>query len=210
MSKPIYDYILKFIIVGDSCVGKSNILSNFTDKHFHTTHEMTIGVEFATKIVSHANINYKINIWDTAGQETFKSITRSYYRGTMGCLMVYDMTNRDSFNAVTTWLQDLKKYCSPQIVITLIGNKSDLDASRQISYEEGKTFADENGLMFLETSAKTGQNIENGFINIIQQISKKIETKNLDVLSFRGNPQALPIKLTLPDQTQSSEWNCAC
>ncbi|VBB18224.1 Rab GTPase 2d [Yasminevirus sp. GU-2018] len=209
MSKPIYDYILKFIIVGNSTVGKSNIMTRFTDKRFRSTHDMTIGVEFATKIVSNNNVNYKIQIWDTAGQETFQAITRSYYRGTIGCLMVYDVTNRASFEAIAGWLKDLRSYCDPQIVITLVGNKIDLETSRQVSYEEGKEFADKNGLNFFETSAKTGQNIESCFLNIVQQISKKIETKEIDILSSKGCTHASTIKLA-PAPASSGSWGCYC
>jgi len=185
MSKPIYDYVLKFIIVGDSTVGKSNIMSSFTDKRFLSDHTMTIGVEFATKVISVENIKYKIQIWDTAGQETFKAITRSYYRGTLGCMLVYDITNKSSFDSLNMWLDELKKHSDPKIVIVLIGNKVDLDKERQVAYEEGKMFADQHNIAFFETSAKTFHNIDSCFVNIIQQINKKIEAKEIDIISCK-------------------------
>lgn len=222
MSKLIYDYVLKFIIVGDSTVGKSNIMSRYTDKRYQSNHDMTIGVEFATKIVSVANTNYKMQIWDTAGQETFKAITRSYYRGTIGCLLVYDITRRESFDSVTMWLSELRKFCDPKIVIALVGNKIDLDvgnkidldvgnkidlkSSRIVSYEEGNTFAEQNNLLFFETSAKTSQNIEKCFTQIVQVIQKKIESKEIELLATGS-----VIKLVTPDPNKQSSWtNCAC
>lgn len=206
MSKPIYDYVLKFIIVGDSTVGKSNIMSRYTDKRFQSNHDMTIGVEFATKIVSVAHTHYKMQIWDTAGQETFKAITRSYYRGTIGCLLVYDITRRESFDSVTMWLSELRKFCDPKIVIALVGNKIDLESSRTVSYEEGNTFAEQNNLLFFETSAKTSQNIQICFTQIVQVIQKKIESKEIELIATGS-----VIKLITPDPNKQSSWiNCAC
>lgn len=205
MSKLIYDYVLKFIIVGDSTVGKSNIMSRYTDKRFQSNHDMTIGVEFATKIVSVTNTHYKMQIWDTAGQETFKAITRSYYRGTIGCLLVYDITRRESFDSVTMWLSELRKFCDPKIVIALVGNKIDLESSRTVSYEEGNIFAEQNNLLFFETSAKTSQNIEICFTQIVQVIQKKIESKEIELLATGS-----VIKLLTTDPNNQSSWNCLC
>jgi Ras-related protein Rab-2A len=227
MSKTIYDYVLKFIIVGDSTVGKSNIMSKYTDKRFLSNHDMTIGVEFATKIVSisntlqnnlldephsdnslrRANTNYKIQIWDTAGQETFKAITRSYYRGTIGCLLVYDITRRESFDSINMWLSELRKFSDPNTVIALVGNKIDLEKSRVISYNEGNTYAEQNNLIFFETSAKTSQNIEACFTHIVQVIQKKIENSEIIVL---GTTNVSTIKLLPKPDDESSYWGCAC
>lgn len=196
MSKPIYDYVLKFIIVGDSSVGKSNIMSSFTDKRFLSDHTMTIGVEFATKVVSVENVKYKIQIWDTAGQETFKAITRSYYRGTIGCLLVYDIANRSTFDSLDMWLEELKNFSHPKTVIVLIGNKIDLEKHRQVKYDEGKTFAERHNLVFFETSAKTFHNVDACFIHIIQQISKKIETKEIDILPCKSQKSTITVSQT--------------
>jgi Ras-related protein Rab-14 len=115
----------------------------------------TIGVEFGTKIIENDKQKIKLQIWDTAGQERFRAVTRSYYRGAAGALMVYDITRRSTFNHLSRWLTDTRSLTNPSTVIFLIGNKADLEASREVTYEEAKQYADENGLMFAETSAMT-------------------------------------------------------
>ena len=114
--------------------------------------------------------------WDTAGQEKFRSITRSYYRGAAGCLLVYDITRRETFEHVTSWLDDCRKYSSKDIVIMLIGNKSDLEDARQVSTDEAQKFADEHGMAFLETSAKTAANVESAFVDSANKIYEKVES----------------------------------
>lgn len=127
------------------------------------------------------NKQIKLQIWDTAGQESFRSITRSYYRGAAGALLVYDITRRDTFNHLTTWLEDAQQHSSTNMVIMLIGNKSDLEARREVKQEEGEAFAREHGLVFLETSAKTAANVEEAFINTAKQIYQKIQDGVFDV-----------------------------
>lgn len=121
---------------------------------------MTIGVEFGSRTVEINEKKIKLQIWDTAGQESFKSITRSYYRGAAGALLVYDITRKETFNHLTSWLEEVRQNGNPDIMFMLIGNKADLDSRRQVSTEEGERFAKENGLIFLETSAKTSFNVE--------------------------------------------------
>ena len=203
MLKPAYDYVLKFIIIGDSSVGKSNIMSRFTNSRYQCLHDMTIGVEFASKIVSESNINYKLQIWDTSGQEAYKSTAKLYYRGAIGCLIVYDVTDRRSFEEVMTWLNDIRNLSDPQIVIALVGNKLDIRDDRKVSSEEGREFADTNGLIFFETSAKTGYNIENCFTEILHIIGKKIESKDINMQLCKS-----ATAVNLNTQTQSS-W-CYC
>jgi len=181
MSEPFYNYTLKFIVIGDSSVGKSNLLLQFTDKRFEHTHDVTIGIEFGSKIISYDNTIYNIQVWDTAGQETYKALTKSYYRGAIGCLLVYDITNRDSFNDVSTWLSDIKESNPDNTNIILIGNKIDLEEYRTVSYEEGKKFADDNKIEFMETSAKTGANVYNSFINMIKHIDTKIKNGDINL-----------------------------
>merc|ERR1719247_2407850 len=122
----------------------------------------------------------KLQIWDTAGQEAFRSITRSYYRGATGALLVYDVSRRDSFNHVSRWLNEAREYANPNMVIMLIGNKCDLER-REVSYEEGANFARENGLIFQETSAKTAQNVEKAFFSTAQKINENIQTGAYDL-----------------------------
>jgi len=166
--------LFKYIIIGDTGVGKSCLLLQFTDKRFRQQHDLTIGVEFGARTIQIDNKNIKLQIWDTAGQESFKSITRSYYRGAAGALLVYDITRRDTFTHLTRWLEEVRQNGNPDTTIMLIGNKSDQDSRRQVTTEEGERFARENGLIFIETSAKTAANVEEAFINTTTVIYNNI------------------------------------
>ena len=135
----------------------------FTDNKFREQHEITIGVEFESKTIEVEGKIIKIQIWDTAGHEAFQSITRSYYKGAVGALLVYDITRKDTFAHLVKWLSEVKENASKDITIILIGNKNDLENERQVPYEEGENFAKENDLLFLETSAKTAKNIVEAF-----------------------------------------------
>jgi len=135
----------------------------------------TIGVEFGSRIVKLGNQNIKFQIWDTAGQESYKSITRSYYRGAAGALLVYDITRRETFDHLLLWLEDARQHSSQNMVVLLCGNKADLEHKRAVSQEEGKRFAEEHGLMFLETSAKTADNVDEAFFRSARIICDNIE-----------------------------------
>ena len=161
-------------------MGKSCILLQFTDNKFRNQHELTIGVEFGVKTVQIDGKLIKIQIWDTAGQEAFQAITRTYYKGAMGALLVYDITRRDSFIHVTKWLEEVRNNSSKNIIIILIGNKKDLEDKRQVTYEEGEAFAKENGLMFLETSAKTAFNVVEAFNLSAQSILNHYKESGAD------------------------------
>nr|GMD34999.1 ras-related protein rabb1c [Ipomoea batatas] len=132
----------------------------FTDKRFQPVHDLTIGVEFGARMITIDNKPIKLQIWDTAGQESFRSITRSYYRGAAGALLVYDITRRETFNHLASWLEDARQHANANMTVMLIGNKCDLAHRRAVSTEEGEQFAKENGLIFMEASAKTAQNVE--------------------------------------------------
>lgn len=127
------------------------------------------------------NKQIKLQIWDTAGQESFRSITRSYYRGAAGALLVYDITRRDTFKHLSRWLEEARQHSQSNMVIMLIGNKNDLEHRRAVSFEEGKAFADANGLIFMETSAKTAFNVEQAFISTAEKIHDNIESGEIDV-----------------------------
>ncbi|KAK4392935.1 Ras-related protein RABB1b [Sesamum angolense] len=131
-----YDYLFKYIIIGDTGVGKSCLLLQFTDKRFQPVHDLTIGVEFGARMVTIDGRPIKLQIWDTAGQESFRSITRSYYRGAAGALLVYDITRRETFNHLASWLEDARQHANPNMTILLVGNKSDLAHRRAVSKEE--------------------------------------------------------------------------
>lgn len=172
-----YEVLLRYIIVGDIAVGKSCLLLQFTNNKFRQTHEITLGVEFAVKTLEINNHSIKIQIWDTAGEEAFQSITRSYYKGAICALLVYDITRKESFEHCKKWLNEVRTYGDKNIFITLIGNKADLEQQRQITYEEGNEFAEENGLMFMEASAKTAHNVNEVFIGSAEEIIKKRESE---------------------------------
>ena len=175
-STGLYDHMFRYIIVGDMAVGKSCLLLQFTDHKFRHQHELTIGVEFGGKTIEVKNKNIKIQIWDTAGQEAFQAITRTYYKGAIGALLVYDITKHDTFDHINKWINEVKSNGSKDIVCMLIGNKKDLEDQRQVRYEEGKEIADKNDMLFLETSAKTSENVQECFYlsaeKILEQISK--------------------------------------
>ena len=161
-------------------VGKSCILLQFTDNKFRNQHELTIGVEFGAKTIQINGQNIKIQIWDTAGQEAFQAITRTYYKGAIGALLVYDITRKETFIHVTKWLEEVRNNSSKTITVILIGNKKDLEDKRQVSYEEGEAFAKENGLMFLETSAKTAYNVVESFNLSAECILNNITKNGVD------------------------------
>jgi Ras-related protein Rab-1A len=164
------DHIFKVLIIGDSSVGKSNILLRFSDNIFHDTFLPTIGVDFKIRNVKMGDQTVKLNIWDTAGQERFKTITSTYYKGAHGIIIVYDITDRESFNNVNTWLSEVRKHAGGQVVKLLVGNKCDLEDERVVSKKEGQDFADSLGVSFLETSAKTRVNIDESFMTLTKQV----------------------------------------
>ena len=176
-----FNYLLKYIIIGNSSVGKSCITMRYIHDSFNEEFKTTIGVEFGSKNVTIKGKIYKIQIWDTAGEETFRSITRAYYKNSVCACIVYDITNRNSFLDVKSWLDDCKKQSPKTVILVLIGNKIDLDEQREVSFEEGNNFAKENNMLFFETSAKNGDNIENIFYNSAEIIDKNIGENYYDL-----------------------------
>jgi Ras-related protein Rab-11A len=155
MSGEEYDYLFKVVLIGDSGVGKSNLLTRFTRDEFKADSKSTIGVEFATQTIQVDKKTIKAQIWDTAGQERYRAITSAYYRGAVGALLVYDTTKRATFDSVRTmWLDELKQNADEHIIIMLVGNKKDLKHLRDVSTEDGRNFAEQNHLSFIETSAQ--------------------------------------------------------
>lgn len=170
-----YNFLFKIILVGDTGVGKTHLLSRYIKGSLPKNKHPTIGVEFATKPVPlKTGGTVKAQIWDTAGQERFKAITSAHYRKSIGALIVYDLTKDQSFNSVKKWLEEVKEHADPDIVIMLVGNKLDLceqrPAERRVSTERAVEFAQENGLLFMETSAFTDINVRDVFELLVQEI----------------------------------------
>jgi len=209
-----YEYIFKYIIIGDMGTGKSCLLHSFTERKFIADSPHTIGVEFGTRIIEVMGRKIKLQIWDTAGQERFRAVTRSYYRGAAGALLVYDITRRSTFNHLTSWLTDARNLTSPNTVIMLIGNKKDLSAQRDVTYEEAKQFASENGLIFVEASAKTGENVEEAFIKTATLIFQSVQDGSVDLCSEGGVTRRSSVGTDqyaeAPGTGESQEGGCPC
>ena len=178
-----YNYLFKYIIIGDASVGKSNLLMKFAHNKFTDEYQTTIGVEFGAKNIHINDQIYRIQIWDTAGQENFRSITRAYFKNCVCAMVVYDITCRKSFENIQNWLQDVHDQSPETVLIALIGNKIDLEDKRIVSTEEGEEYAIQNGLLFMETSAKSGEGVEEIFKKTAQEIEKKINDNYYDLNS---------------------------
>lgn len=177
---PEIDYVFKVVVVGDSAVGKSQIIGRFTKDEFCFDSKSTIGVEFQTRSITINRKRIKAQIWDTAGQERYRAVTSAYYRGALGAMLVYDITKRHTFDHVARWLEELRSHADNSLVIMLLGNKADLAAQREVSKEDAVEFAEDQGLFFSETSALTGENIETAFLMIIEEIHGVICRKQLE------------------------------
>ena len=176
-----FNYLLKYVIVGDAAVGKSNLLLRYTHGEFKEEYQLTIGVEFGSNNIIVDNNIFRIQIWDTAGQENFRSITRSYYKNSACALIVYDITRRQSFENLINWIEDCKNSSPKTVFMVLIGNKCDLEKNREVSEEEGREFAEKYGMLFFETSAKTGKNVEEVFKESVKIIAQKIKENYYDL-----------------------------
>ena len=174
MEKESYDFLFKLILIGDSSVGKSNILLKYLKGEFDQNSRATVGVEFGTKNIKIKNKKIKIQIWDTAGQERYRSITSAYYKGAKGAFIVYDITRKLTFDNIDKWVTDLKTNGDKNISIILIGNKSDLEDKREVEKEEGIKKSEEYKIAFLETSALNGDNIDKAFNELLEQIYQNV------------------------------------
>jgi small GTP-binding protein len=163
-----FNQLMKLIIIGDSGTGKSCLLHRFVEDAFSEEQTQTIGVEFGAKVVQLQGQRVKLQIWDTAGQERYRSVTRGYYRGAVGCLIVYDVTCRSSYDHVSKWLADVRELAGDEVVAMLVGNKADLatDERRAVSNNEAALFAQEQGLFHFETSAATGEFVGDAFMKV--------------------------------------------
>lgn len=206
------NHLIIVVLIGDSGVGKSNILGRFTRNEFNLDSKSTIGVEFATRTVNVDDKTIKAQIWDTAGQERYRAITSAYYRGAVGALLMYDISKGDSYENVSRWLTELREHADPQIVIMLVGNKSDLKHLRAVPTEEAKAFAAENNLLFIETSALDASNVELAFQNILTEIYRMYADQTLQADFNQTRPtQGQTISFTpQPDDDNAKKAGQCC
>ncbi|XP_056141661.1 RAB11a, member RAS oncogene family, like [Lampris incognitus] len=205
-----YDYLFKVVLIGDSGVGKSNLLSRFTRNEFNLESKSTIGVEFATRSIQVGGKTIKAQIWDTAGQERYRAITSAYYRGAVGALLVYDIAKHLTYENAERWLKELQDHADSNIVIMLVGNKSDLRHLRAVPTDEAKAFAEKHGLSFLETSALDSSNVELAFQTILTAIYDIVSQRQMSGRSdsdFSPGSNIVPITV---QPTQSSARQTPC
>ncbi len=207
-----FNYLLKYIIIGDSAVGKSNILLRYIHDRFNEEFHSTIGVEFGAKNIQIDDQIFRIQIWDTAGQEAFRSITRAYYKNSVCACVVYDITNRSTFDNIKSWVEDCKKLSPKTVLMILVGNKIDLENKREVTYDEGNTFAGKNGMLFFECSAKAGKNIDNIFYESTKEIDKRIKEGFYDLTNencvIKQNKTTETITLGNPSNENNNRYCC--
>ena len=208
-----YDMIFKIVLIGDTSVGKTNILSKYLTDEFDAKSKATVGVEFGVKNFKIENNIVKVQIWDTAGEERYRSITNAYYKGAKGSLLVYDITNKKSFENVEKWISDLKANADEDISMILLGNKTDLEDKRVVSTEEGKNKAEFYNLTFMETSALNGNNIQEAFNELIMDVYKR----NHELLENQAKVEIIRDKKTIEldkgednntDEVKEKKWCC--
>lgn len=199
-----YDYLCKVILIGDSGCGKTSVLGRFTDDVFTESFVATIGVDFKIKTLKLEDGKVmKLQVWDTSGQERFRSITQSYYRGAHAAVLVYDLSSRETFNTLPDWIECVKKHCSEKVLIMLLGNKLDLASKRTMSKNDVEEFAREKDIpLFFEVSAKTGRNIDEAFLTLAETYKSAI-TEHLEHQKQKLEIAANGSSLTLPKSTKS-------
>jgi len=193
---PEYDYLFKLLLIGDSGVGKSCLLLRFADDTYTESYISTIGVDFKIRTIELDGKTIKLQIWDTAGQERFRTITSSYYRGAHGIIVVYDVTDLESFNNVKQWLHEIDRYACDNVNKLLVGNKCDLSAKKVVEYAVAKDFAENLGIQFLETSAKNAVNVEQAFLTMAAEIKSRmgpVTNSGGDQRNPTINPSSTPI-----------------
>jgi len=193
---PEYDYLFKLLLIGDSGVGKSCLLLRFADDTYTESYISTIGVDFKIRTIELDGKTIKLQIWDTASQERFRTITSSYYRGAHGIIIVYDVTDQETFNNVKQWLQEIDRYACESVNKLLVGNKCDLTAKKVVDFTTAKEFADSLGIPFLETSAKNATNVEQAFMTMAAEIKNRMGPPQTADSSSKKVPltQGSPVK----------------
>ncbi|CAM8979019.1 unnamed protein product [Rhodiola kirilowii] len=207
------DYVFKVVLIGDSAVGKSQILARFSRNEFSLDSKATIGVEFQTRTLMIQQKSVKAQIWDTAGQERYRAVTSAYYRGAVGAMLVYDITKRQSFDHIPRWLEELRAHADKNIVIILIGNKCDLESQRAVPTEDAKEFAQKERLFFLETSALEATNVETAFTTLLTEIFNIVNKNKVTADESQGNSNPAVFsgkKLVVPGPGQEIPSKSTC
>jgi len=174
MQRQPHDFLIKLLLIGDSGVGKSSLLLRFSDDSFTQSFITTIGIDFKIKTLEIDGKRIKLQIWDTAGQERFRTITTAYYRGAMGILLVYDVTDENSFENIRNWIRNIEQHAAENVNKLLIGNKSDMESEKAVETKRGEDLANEYGITFFECSAKTNVNVTEAFTHIAVQIKDRL------------------------------------
>uniref|UniRef100_A0A8C9IFD0 small monomeric GTPase n=2 Tax=Piliocolobus tephrosceles TaxID=591936 RepID=A0A8C9IFD0_9PRIM len=200
-----YDYLFKLLLIGDSGVGKTCLLFRFSEDAFNTTFISTIGIDFKIRTIELDGKKIKLQIWDTAGQERFRTITTAYYRGAMGIMLVYDITNEKSFDNIKNWIRNIEEHASSDVERMILGNKCDMNDKRQVSKERGEKLAIDYGIKFLETSAKSSANVEEAFFTLARDIMTKLNRKMNDSNSAGAGG---PVKITENRSKKTSFFRC--
>nr|XP_002128785.1 ras-related protein RABA2a-like [Ciona intestinalis] len=207
-----YDYLIKVVVVGDSGVGKSQLVARFTRNEFSTNSRQTIGVEFATKTIKVESRSICAQLWDTAGEERYRALASAYYRGAVGVLLVYDVTNMKSYQNIAHWLSEIKAYTLPTCQVLMVGNKIDLKGVRKITEPQAKTFASSNGMKYVETSALECTNVADSFTTLVHGIYKNtIEAKlNRNNYDDARNTNKASAVLELTSESTTMKYRAKC
>jgi Ras-related protein Rab-8A len=202
-----HDVLVKLLLIGDSGVGKSCLLLRFSEDSFTSSFITTIGIDFKIKKIMVENKLVKLQIWDTAGQERFRTITSAYYRGAMGILLLYDVTDEASFNNIRNWMRNIEQHASDNVNKILVGNKSDMaKVNRAVPYAKGKALADEYGVLFFETSAKENINVEEVFTAIAKNVMRRLQEEQAQ--QEQQVQQPMPMQLTNNLDKQKKKKSC--
>ncbi|KAL6106729.1 uncharacterized protein ACO6RY_10531 [Pungitius sinensis] len=200
-----YDYLFKLLLIGDSGVGKTCLLFRFSEDSFNTTFISTIGIDFKIRTIELDGKRVKLQIWDTAGQERFRTITTAYYRGAMGIMLVYDISNEKSFENIKNWIRNIEEHASSDVEKMILGNKCDMSDRRQVSKDRGEKLAIDYGVKFLETSAKSSLNVEEAFYNMGRDILHNLSSKTTD---NNAGGSGKPVKITEKKSKRMKFFKC--
>lgn len=191
-----YDHLFKILLIGNSAVGKSSLILQFVENSWNEIFVPTIGVDFKIKTLNIDDKRVKLQIWDTAGQERFKNITAAYYRGALGVMLVYDITEVETFKALNSWLIEIEKNANKNVVKLLVGNKIDLEEQRKITYQQGSEFAESYGMSFIETSVKNNANVNEAFEKLGREIMVLTANEKEKNIGVSNNKKKKPIDLS--------------